>query len=145
MGQRLVFIKLLSKGLTINGINMEVSSPNPLLLRGSDGKEVPTTKLLTSDIPISGTNEALEAVLVKKGLTLRSKIKMEGIRDPQGNLTEWLSGRRFVWIDVLKTNIEQNIIVSQIKARLFHKEMVTEMTCRWCLKKRLIGQKLQIR
>ncbi|GFR87723.1 interferon-induced helicase C domain-containing protein 1 [Elysia marginata] len=82
-------IKLLSKGLTINGINIEVSSQNPLLLRGSDGKEVPTTKLLISDIPISVANEALEAALIKKGLTLRSKIKMEGIRDPQGKLTEW--------------------------------------------------------
>ncbi|GFR66097.1 hypothetical protein ElyMa_003675600 [Elysia marginata] len=60
---------------------------------------------------------------------------MEGIRDPQGKLTEWLSGRRFVWIDVPKTNIEQYIDVSQFKARLFHKEMVTEMTCRRCLKK----------
>ncbi|GFS23004.1 hypothetical protein ElyMa_006965700 [Elysia marginata] len=62
---------------------------------------------------------------------------MEGIRDPQGKLTEWLSGRRFVWIDVPKTNIEQYIDVSQFQARLFHKEMVTEMTCRRCLKKGL--------
>ncbi|GFR77488.1 hypothetical protein ElyMa_000509600 [Elysia marginata] len=49
-------IKLLSKGITINGITIEVSSQNPLLMRGRDGKEVSMRKFLTSDIPISVAN-----------------------------------------------------------------------------------------
>ncbi|GFR57551.1 hypothetical protein ElyMa_000004700 [Elysia marginata] len=77
-------IDLLSKGLTIRNVHVEVSSQNPLIIRGGDGKEIQTTKLIISDIPILIANEAIEAALIKKGITLRSQLKMEGIRDPQG-------------------------------------------------------------
>ncbi|GFR77506.1 hypothetical protein ElyMa_000510100 [Elysia marginata] len=60
---------------------------------------------------------------------------MEGIRDPQGKLTEWLSGRRFVWIDLPKTTIDPVINVGLFKGRLFYKEMITEIICRRCLEK----------
>ncbi|GFS06386.1 hypothetical protein ElyMa_006542700 [Elysia marginata] len=60
---------------------------------------------------------------------------MEGIRDPPGKLTEWLSGRRFVWIDLPKATIDPVINVGLFKGRLFFKEMITEMIYRRCLEK----------
>ncbi|GFR59269.1 hypothetical protein ElyMa_000051000 [Elysia marginata] len=43
-------IDLLSKGLTIRDVHVEISSQNPLIIRGGDGKEIQTTKLITSDL-----------------------------------------------------------------------------------------------
>lgn len=68
---------LLSKGFSIGGRQISVSAQNPFLIRGSDGEEILSTRLTVSDIPISFSNSSLEAALIKLGLKLRSKIKME--------------------------------------------------------------------
>ncbi|GFS17881.1 Gag protein [Elysia marginata] len=60
---------------------------------------------------------------------------MEAIKDPDGNLTEWLSGRRFVSIDVPKTSIETTIQTGQFKVRLYYKELRATMECKKCLQK----------
>ena len=60
---------------------------------------MPGTKLIiSSEIPISFSNTALEATLINKGLKLRSRLKMEEVRGREGNWTEWVSGRRFVFL-----------------------------------------------
>ena len=48
---------------------------------------------------------------------------MEEVRDREGKLTEWLSGRRFVFIGLPKCSIERMIVVGPFKAKLFYKEM----------------------
>ena len=60
------------------------------MIRGSDGEEIAGKKLIISEIPISFSNTALEAALIRKGLKLRSRLKMEEVRDREGKLTEWL-------------------------------------------------------
>ncbi|GFS19155.1 hypothetical protein ElyMa_001538700 [Elysia marginata] len=81
------------------------------------------------DLPISVASDTVETALIKKGLKMRSTIKMESIRDPDGNLTEWLSSRRFVYIDVPKSSIETTIQIRQLKARLYNKELRATMEC----------------
>ena len=46
--------------------NSSRSRPVPFMIRGSDGEEIPGTKLIISEIPISFSNTALEAALIKK-------------------------------------------------------------------------------
>ncbi|GFS25637.1 hypothetical protein ElyMa_001692200 [Elysia marginata] len=111
---------------------INVASPNPfnVIVRGGDGVEISSTKLTISDLPISVASDTVETALIQKGLKIRSRIKMEAIRDPNGNLTEWLSGRRFVYIDVPKINIQTTIQLGQFKARLYYKEIRETMKCK---------------
>ncbi|GFR65123.1 hypothetical protein ElyMa_000197400 [Elysia marginata] len=85
-------VELLTKGIVIEEKLINVASQNPFIIRGGDGVEIPSTKLTISDLPISVASDTVETALIKKGLKMRSRIKMEAIRDPDGNLTEWLSG-----------------------------------------------------
>ena len=128
-------VALLSKGLSLEGRTIEVCSQNPFSVRDGSGEEIPSTRLTVSDLPISVSNEALESALSKKGLKLRSKLKMEGIRDPQGKLTEWLSGRRYTWIDLPKASIDPYVMVGQMKAKIYYKELKAERVCRRCTQK----------
>ena len=125
---------ILANGLVMRGRTVHVQGHNPFMIRGSDGEEIPGTKLIISEIPISFSNTALEAALIKKGLKLRSKLKMEEVRDREGKLTEWLSGRRFVFIDLPKCSIERVIDVGPFKAKLYYKEMQQANLCFKCNK-----------
>ena len=57
---------ILANGLVMRGRTVQVQGHNPFMIRGSDGKEIPGTKLIISEIPISFSNTALEAALIKK-------------------------------------------------------------------------------
>ena len=94
---------LLGQGLTVRGITVAVASQNPFLVIGPDGILIPGTRLPVSDIPLSIANTTIEVALIKKGVKLRSALKLEEIRDREGKFNGWLSGRRFVFIDPPKT------------------------------------------
>ena len=68
---------LLRQGLAVRGITVAVASQNPFLVKGTDGILIPGTRLTVSDIPLSTANATIEAVLIKKGVKLRSAIKLE--------------------------------------------------------------------
>ena len=77
---------ILANGLVMRGRTVQVQGHNPYMITGSDGEEIPGTKLIISEIPIPFSNTALEAALIKKGLKLRSKLKMEEVRDREGKI-----------------------------------------------------------
>ena len=59
---------------------------------------------------------------------------MEEVRNREGKFTEWLSGRRFVFIDLPKCSIERMIDVVPFKTKLFYKEMQQANLCFKCNK-----------
>ena len=118
----------------MRGRTVQVQGHNPFMIRGYDGEEIPGKKLIISEIPISFSNTELEAVLIRKGLKLGSRLKIKEVRDREGKLTKWRSGRQFVFIDLPKCSIERIIDVSSFKARLFYKEMQQANLCFKCNK-----------
>ncbi|GFO45280.1 hypothetical protein PoB_007178500 [Plakobranchus ocellatus] len=64
---------------SINGNLVEVCIQNPLLIRGSDGREIPRTKLIAADISLSVANEPSESDFSQKWSAL--KIPMESSRN----------------------------------------------------------------
>ena len=56
------------------------------------------------------------------------------MRDREGKLTEWLSGRRSVFIDLPKCSTERTIDVGPFKAKLSYKEMQQTNLCFKCNK-----------
>ena len=108
----------------LNTSAVAVASQNPFFVKGPDGILIPRTRLTVSDIPLSIANATIEAALIKKGVKLRSALTLEEIRDREGKFTGWLSGRRFVFIDLPKTPIEKKLwILAPYKAKLFYREM----------------------
>ena len=124
--------RILAEGIKIKGKLIPLSALNPFIVRGSDGKEIPSTRLTISEIPISVANSAIEGALIKVGVKLRSKIMMEGIRDGNGRLTEWLSGRRFAYIDLPSRHIDSDLAVGQFKGKLFYRELKGQQKCFRC-------------
>ena len=79
---------------------MQVYDNNPFIVRGDSGKEVPATKVWISDIPISVDGKDTEIALVRLGCVLRSSLINEKIRNKDGKLTRFLTGRRFVFVNI---------------------------------------------
>ncbi|GFR62371.1 hypothetical protein ElyMa_001870800 [Elysia marginata] len=59
-------IELLTKGIILEGMLINISSQNLFLVIGGDGEEIPSTKLTLSDLPLSVANDTVETALVKK-------------------------------------------------------------------------------
>ena len=80
---------------------------NPFILRGQDGTESPSTKLWISEIPISCDDKDIESNLVRLGCVLRSPLILEEMRNRNGKLTRFLTGRRYVFMNVPTTPMEK--------------------------------------
>ena len=131
-------VELLARGLHINGVRLDLLTMNPFVVYDSEGNEVPLTKLYVGDVPISYANEEIESRLELDGVRTRSRMDMEKVRTPQGKLTSWITGRRFVWIEVPKVPLSRKFDAGVFTATLFYKEMVVDAAaaeCRRCLEK----------
>ena len=127
-------VKLLAAGcLMLRGRRVETLGRNPFLL--FDGNEnVVATKLWISGVPISFSDEEIKKALNREGVKQISKMEMERVRD-EGKLTNWVSGRRFVWIELPKKRLSKVLDMGLFKGFLFHKEMKEEEECGNCLKR----------
>ena len=76
---------ILANGLVMRGRTVHVQGHNPFMIRGSDGEEIPGTKLIISEIPISFFNTALEAALIKKALSSDRGLKWRKCETEKGN------------------------------------------------------------
>ncbi|GFR74423.1 hypothetical protein ElyMa_000429700 [Elysia marginata] len=83
---------LIVSGVELGGQAITVLGQNPFLVRGQG--EIPTTKLLIGNIPISVAESEIMDALGALGVALRSPIKDEHYRDEMGGLTRFKSGRR---------------------------------------------------
>ena len=86
--------KLLLQGFTVRKVRVEVKDKNPYLVSsGSDGsssdenKEIPATKLIVSNVPLSFSDEEILKALKTLKISVRSKLILERDRDSNGKLT----------------------------------------------------------
>ena len=87
-------IKLLSQGITLRGQQVELKDKNPFVIIGFEGVE--TTRLFTRNVPLSFDNSEIEDALKSKGVQLVNSMKYSRARDPDGKLTNFKTGDRFV-------------------------------------------------
>ena len=112
--------KLLTEGITINGKTISLDGINPFFLRGS---ERAGTRLTISNLPFSYGNDTVARNLKAAGVQLRSDIQMEKARAPDRSLTDWKTGRRFVWIDLPPKPLPRSFKMGDFLAQLFYREM----------------------
>ena len=125
-------IKLLTSGVCFKGKNVRFESFNPFIRKG-DGTEGQGTRLTISNLPFSYSNDAVTRNLIAAGFKLRSNIQFEKARGPDGKLTDWKTGRRFVWIDLPKGEVKRSLNMGSFTAYIFFREMRDKMQCRRCL------------
>ena len=125
-------IKLLTSGVCFKGKNVRFESFNPFIRKG-DGTEGQGTRLTISNLPFSYSNDAVSRNLIAAGFKLRSNIQFEKARGPDGKLTDWKTGRRFVWIDLPKGEVKRSLNMGSFTAYIFFREMRDKMQCRRCL------------
>ena len=109
---------------------------NPFIVRTPEGeREAPTTKVIIGNLPISYSNQEIEAKLRQLGCEFQSKMLMERDRDEKGGLTRWLTGRRFVYIKVPDRPLPEKISIGPATATLYHREQKSSAefsTCNRC-------------
>ena len=130
--------KLLSSGaIDLNGLSVKLYSQNPFGMLNKDREEVPSTRLSIDGIPISYDDNAISRALDEIGVKSRSKILYEYARDPSSKkLTDWMTGRRFLYIDLPNETLPKTTKMGPFVAKLFYKERPKEpKQCRRCFGK----------
>ena len=114
--------RLVGKKLEIGSHkNIIMFSKNPSNYVDDFGQTLPGTKLLIDKAPMPMSNSMIKERLVKEfGLKPRSGMKFE----PLGFRTSWLSGRRFMHIDLPKTNLPLTIDIGNppLPISLYYRE-----------------------
>ena len=131
--------KQVADNLTLRQKTVQVYDNNPFIVRGGSGEEVPVTKVWISDIPISVDGKDIETALVRLGCVLRSSLINEKIRNKDGKLTRFLTGRRFVFVNIPERPLERTVKIGGFTARQYHKEQPRadpqRTTCSRCLER----------
>ena len=130
---------MLIDNLTHRQKTVQVYDKNPFIVRGGNGEEVPVTKVWISDIPISVDGKDIGTALVRLGCVLRSSLINEKIRNKDGKLTRFLTGRRFEFVNIPERPLERTVKIGGFTARLYHKEQPMadpqRTTCSRCLER----------
>jgi len=114
---------LLLSGVSLRGCLVTLCDKNPFVVQTRDGeREIQTTKVTIGGLPISFSNEDIEAMLAKLGAVARSALFMERDRDSSGGLTRWLTGRRFMYIEVPAKPLPAKVDLASFKATIYHAE-----------------------
>ena len=123
--------KLLSSGIQIKGKAIDLEGINPYIHRGAERSG---TRLTISGLPFSYSSDAVARNLSAAGIKLRSSIQMERARAPDRTLSDWKTGRRFVWIDLPSNPIPRSMKMGEFQSSLYHREMKQSATkCYRCL------------
>ena len=129
-------ISLLSQGITLRGQHVELKDRNPFIIMGFEDYE--TTRLFIRNVPLSFNNAEIENALKSKGVRMVNLMKYSRARDPDGKLTNFKTGDRFVDIVVPDEPLPKKLPVGIFTASLYHKEQkqsVGEIECGNCMMK----------
>ena len=131
--------KLLVNGIALRSQQIDLLDENPYI----NGKDVSSTKVTISDIPLSVTNNDIKPLFIKRGYKPTSDVKFECARDNDGKLTRFKTGRRFLYMEIPQSPLPTILEIGGFKAKLYHKEQKEQQEkstkretfqCKKCLK-----------
>ena len=126
---------LLSAGfIDMGGYVVRLFGDNPYITIDKDGKPIPSTKLVVDGIPVEMDGEVISRFLSKIGINTRSKLHYENAWDADTKtLSEWLTGKRFVYIDLPEKELKKDFKLGEFDVKLYYKEMEKETPrCKRC-------------
>ena len=129
-------VNLLLQGITLRGMHIELKDKNPFLKPGFEGYK--TTRLFIRNIPLSFANAEIDKYLKNKGVEMANDIKYARARDPNGKLTNFKTGDRFVDIIIPDIPLPKKLEMGAFTASLYHKEQklaIENKECGNCMQK----------
>ena len=113
---------LLISGFNFNNCNVSLLGLNPF--SAAADQATPTTKIIIGGIPLSVAESEIEKALLEKGVKLKSDIKLEHYRDQDGKLTSFKTGRRFLYSELPKLNLDPFLKIGLWNASIFYREQI---------------------
>ena len=101
--------RLLMDGISMKGHAVTLSDTDPYKQLDSNGREVVTTRLLISDLPMYMPDYEVEEILDKLGVDQRSKVMYDRAWDQQGRISRFKTGKRFAYIVVPEHPLPKSI------------------------------------
>ncbi len=105
--------------MLINGKNVPVYDNNPYVTN-QDGSRMKLDKLTIKNLPLSISNQDIENMLTENGVKLSSPIRYGKIRDNLGQLTQYKSGDRYVFVHPYDPPLPQEQTVGSFKCIVVH-------------------------
>ena len=119
---RLIRAQLAGQQISIRGRKVSLTLQSPFSFIGPDGQEIPSTRLTVDGLPVSVSSADIEGYIRKAGANLRSPVMWEKARTRQGQLSRWITGRRYLFIDLPTVPLPHRISVGSFSASLFYRE-----------------------
>ena len=123
---------LLAQGFTLFGSRVKMYAENPYVLKNGNGAEIQSTRLTVDGVPLSYSANEICGRLKEAGANLLGPLVLDRARTSEGKLTRWLTGRRWVWIELPSTPLPRTIDLSPFTGSLYHKEMQNEKRVQKC-------------
>ncbi|GFR81985.1 hypothetical protein ElyMa_000616300 [Elysia marginata] len=127
-------ITILSLGFSVKGTKISLKGQNPFIIRGNNGEEIKTTRLTVDGVPISYSDTDIAVKFKKMGINSLGPLILDRARDGEGKLTRWLTGKRWVWIELPRTTLPRTVDMGPFRASLFYREMKGTADTRVCFK-----------
>ena len=125
--------QLLMAGISMRGHAVTLSDTNPYRQVDTEGRDVVTTRLLISDLPMYMPDYEVEQMLDKLGVDQRSKVMYDRARDQQSRLSRFKTGKRFVYIVVPEHPLPKSVEFGVFTPKLYYREQVQQRS-RQCFK-----------
>ena len=117
---------LLATGLQMKGVSIPLCDKNPFILRGSDGEEVPATRVTVSNMPISCSNIDIEQAIEACGVKLLTRAQYQLARDPKTKkLSRFYNGQRFMLVTLPTEPLPRKLKIGRFTAEVYHREQRT--------------------
>lgn len=107
---------LLLHGVCIDRTLVSVLGNNPFIVGGAKD----TVKIIIGKIPLSVSSSEIEKAICALGAQIRSKLFDECYRDQAGRLTDFKTGRRYVYIDTPTVPLPREMKVAKWWASVYH-------------------------
>ena len=128
-------LDLLSEGIVLRGETVIPNDKHPFVVPYGNGERmIQTTKVIIGNIPLSYSNQEIEEAIIRlPSVTKRSKVFDEKAREENGHLTNFKTGRRYIYIEVPPQPLPYRTKIGNYTATLYHKEQRRMRKCRNCL------------
>ena len=125
------------QSIAINGkiqklvVPMYDRNPNVTFLGLPLEKKVNNDKITIKNLPLSASNDMIEKMLKENNVKLLSPIRYGNIRDENGQLTDYKSGDRYVYVEPFDQPLSRQQAIGSFQCLVLHHGK-TMSTCKSC-------------
>jgi ribA/ribD-fused uncharacterized protein len=119
----------IKKKLIIKGKHADLYDQNPYETYQQNGQNK-KDKLTIKHVPLSVRNEEITLMLTENKVVLSSPLRYSCLRNANGNLTKYLSGDRYVYVEQFDPPISRNQTVGKFPCVVIHHGK--ELPCKAC-------------